>query len=148
MKVLDWKKFAYFDYKNGKGYERNPYKLGDIVLNPKTKEIGVIIQVHDAIEFSTDMFGNTSLFEIVMADEYDISEYRPDILNDIYREKCYYVSDIDYVCDDNDLDLPEQFVIWIPEHLNKDEKVDLINEHIANKTGFLNEGFVCDPVLK
>lgn len=148
MKVIDWKKFAAFDYVNGEGSENNPYEQSDVVLDPRTNEIGVVIQVHDAIEFRTDMFGNTSLFEVVLADEEEISLHRPDIMSDIYSQTYYYVSDIDYVCDDMDVKLPKQITIWIPDHLNLEEKIDIINEQIANETGFMNEGFVCDPVLK
>lgn len=148
MKVIDWKKFACFDYVNGEGSEHNPYKQGDVVLNPRTNEIGVVLQVHDPYDIRTDMFGNCSLFEVIMADEEEISMHRPDITSDLYHETCYYISDVDYVCDEIDVDLPEQIIIWIPNHFDLEKKIDIINEQIANTTGFMNEGFVCDPQLQ
>ena len=148
MKVIDWKKFASFDNVNYEGSEHNPYNQGDVVLNPRTNEIGVVIQVHDKHYIRTDMFGDCSLFEVVLADEEEISLHRSEIMSDLYRETCYYVSDIDYICDNIDIDLPEQIVVWVPDHLDLEEKIDIINEQIANETGFMNEGFVCDPKLQ
>lgn len=146
MKVIDWKKFACFDYVNGAGSEHNPYELGYVVLNPRTKEIGVVIQVHDKHDIRTDMFGNSSLFEVVLADENEIALYRPDIFNDLYTVTCHTISHINYMCTRKDL--PEKIYVWVPDHLNVEEKINFINKQITNETGFMNKGFVCEPKLR
>jgi len=57
------------------------YKLGDVVVNDKN-EIGVIIQIHSANEFRTDMFGNSSESEVRKATDMHIKRFRPNLLNE------------------------------------------------------------------
>ena len=81
MKVIDWKKFACFDYVNGAGSSQNPYSLGDVVFNPRTNEIGVVIWIHDQTIIRTDMFGNTSVYDVVLAEKKEIEDFRSSLLN-------------------------------------------------------------------
>lgn len=83
MKVLDYNKFAYFDYES---VTSKRFQLGDIVIN-KENEIGVIIQIHDNDEFRTDMFGNCDYSEIKKATKKEISTYRSELLKDIDSTK-------------------------------------------------------------
>lgn len=57
------------------------YHLGDVVIN-NYNEIGVIIQVHSATEFRTDMFGNSSVDEVRMATDDEIKAHRPNIASE------------------------------------------------------------------
>ena len=49
-------------------------------LNDKDKAIGVVIQVHDASELRTDMFGNECINMMRLATEEEIIKLRPSIL--------------------------------------------------------------------
>lgn len=146
MKVKDVSKFAAFDYINGDQADENIYEVGDIVFRPDTSEIGVVIQVHDMYELRTDMFNNCSVYHIIMATEEHIKKYRYSIMGDVKNFTCYYISDIDY--DTDEQNLPEHFYVFLPNNLNLLHKIDAINQHIENETGFLNKGFVCNPKLK
>lgn len=77
---VDYRKYAYFNYVNQIS-DRDKFRLGDVVINKYSREIGVIIQVHSPIEFRTDMFGNCSDGEIEKASLLQIVMYRPDILD-------------------------------------------------------------------
>lgn len=88
MKVLDYKKFACFDYES-KVSMKDDFELGDIVVrypDPEydeldaKPEIGVILQVHQSNEFRTDMFGNCCSSEIELATKEEIEAYRPELL--------------------------------------------------------------------
>jgi len=85
MKVNETK-YAKFDYTDGVDSELNKFKRGDVVI--KTSyfagepyvEIGVVLQVHDADELRTDMFGNESADNLKRATKADIKKFRPSLL--------------------------------------------------------------------
>lgn len=90
MKVTNHKEFAYFDYES---VESTKYKLGDIlckypdILSDEKPEIGVIIQIHDELEFRTDMWGNSCDSDLITeATIKQIERFRPDLLNRIEHE--------------------------------------------------------------
>ena len=84
MRVKNHKNYACFEYTSQK---IKLYKLGDIVRKDSEDgtEIGVIIQIHDANEYRTDMFGNCSSSEIKMATKEDIENFRAELLNDLKK---------------------------------------------------------------
>lgn len=81
---LNDKDYALFDYEDGHGTDGvpadNPFRRGDVVIRPKDKAIGVVIQIHDASELRTDMFGNECINEMRLATEEEIIKLRPSIL--------------------------------------------------------------------
>lgn len=118
IKVKNHLKFAMFKYENGNSVN---YQLGDVVkkiTENEMNDIGVIIQIHDDIEFRTDMFGNSSIEEVIPASIEDIELYRPDLLKhivipqkiktNVLRTPYYHLSDsiIDMDTSINDLNDP------------------------------------------
>jgi hypothetical protein len=81
MKVENHLFYAAFIYTNGADKTKNNFELGDIVLREDEDgvEIGVIIQIHDDVEFRTDMFGNTNIDDCRLATIEEIKKYRPDV---------------------------------------------------------------------
>lgn len=65
-------------------------------------------------------------------------------------EKTYLVTDIEWDTDGEDVDLPEEIEITIPddEELNSPEEVlDFISDEITNITGFCHLGFSTEPEI-
>lgn len=82
MKIKNYKDYACFDYVS----MRLPkYELGHVVINKETKEIGVIIQIHDADECRTDMFGNCDFSQLRLATKKEINKYRPNIEKEVHN---------------------------------------------------------------
>ena len=93
MKVVDHKKFCYFDYEN----EVNPhkYQLGDILYNDYSDvyvdsgeetmkpEIGVVIQTFDDGDVRTDMWGMCCESEVSLATLEQVDLYRPELIQEI-----------------------------------------------------------------
>ena len=90
LKVTNHLQFACFDYQSVKCAS---HKLGDVVIRhpqendePDDKpEIGVIIQIHGAGDYRTDMFGNCDLSELKTATLKQIREFRPDIEKELKK---------------------------------------------------------------
>lgn len=83
---VDYRKYAMFNY------EQNPskddkFRLGDVVIQDDTNEVGVIIQCHGNNEYRTDMFGNCTYDptgkygNIQQASSINIIMNRPSLLN-------------------------------------------------------------------
>lgn len=94
MKIIDHKKFCYFDYES----EVNPnkYQLGDILYKDYTEEnnytgenqkpeIGVVIQTFSDGDVRTDMWGMCSESEVRFATIEDIETYRKNLLSDLVK---------------------------------------------------------------
>jgi len=87
---LNDKDYALFDYEDGHGADGipadNPFRRGDVVIKhvdytgEECNEIGVVLQVHDASELRTDMFGNECINRMRLATEEEIIKLRPSIL--------------------------------------------------------------------
>lgn len=77
MKVIDHTKFAMCEY--NQKVCNNPFELGDIVIHKKTKEVGVVIQIHDDLDLRVDMFGNSYAGEIRIATVYDIEGIKSEV---------------------------------------------------------------------
>ena len=75
--VVDHNKFRRFNYINSPSAN---FQLGQILINPKTNEIGVVIQTHSDDECRTDMFGNCDASEVGYATLQEIKEHRPELL--------------------------------------------------------------------
>jgi hypothetical protein len=75
--VVDHNKFRRFNYINSPSAN---FQLGQIIINPKTNEIGVVIQTHSDDECRTDMFGNCDASEVGYATLQEIQEHRPELL--------------------------------------------------------------------
>jgi hypothetical protein len=90
MNIVNYKKFACFDYES---VESSLIKLGDVVFKQEMykgkdlSEIGVVIQIHNEHEFKTDMFGNCCMSEITLATREQVLLYRPDLIKDIDETK-------------------------------------------------------------
>lgn len=61
---------------------KDDYKLGDVIINKDTNDIGVIIQVHEPSEFRCDAFGNFCSDEVRLATDEEIAKYRPNVKNE------------------------------------------------------------------
>lgn len=98
MKVVNHKKFCYFDYES----EVNPntYQLGDILYKEYTDEnnytgenqepeIGVVIQTFDDGDVRTDMWGVCCESEVSFATIDQIKKYRLSLMEDIFIK--YYL---------------------------------------------------------
>lgn len=86
MKV-NHKKYALFAYENGPEelVSKNPFQLGDVVIHNDTKEIGVVIQIHDAFEVRTDMFGNECISNLSHPSFKELTTIKhPRLLIDLY----------------------------------------------------------------
>jgi hypothetical protein len=95
MKVLDYKKYAKFDYTSNEC--DNIFQLGEIVtlLDNVTKEpctndkgvieIGVILQIHDENELRTDMFGNADVDNLRLSTLREITRNRVGLLLDVEK---------------------------------------------------------------
>lgn len=95
MKVLDYKKYAKFDYTSNEC--NNQFQLGEIVtqLDYYTKEpctndkgiveIGVVLQIHDNDELRTDMFGNECVENLRLSTLNEICENRRGLLLDVEK---------------------------------------------------------------
>lgn len=94
MKIIDHKKFCYFDYES----EVNPnkYQLGDVLYKDYTEEnnytgenqkpeIGVVIQTFSDGDVRTDMWGMCSESEVRFATIEDIETYRKNLLSDLVK---------------------------------------------------------------
>lgn len=92
MRVVDHKKFCYFDYES----EVNPnkYQLGDILFKEYTEEneftgenqgseIGVVIQTFSDGDVRTDMWGMCSESEVSLATIDQLKKYRLSLMEDI-----------------------------------------------------------------
>jgi hypothetical protein len=92
MKVVNHKKFCYFEYES----EVNPnkYQLGDILYKDYTEEnnytgenqepeIGVVIQTFDDGDVRTDMWGMCSESEVSLATLEQIKKHRLSLMEDI-----------------------------------------------------------------
>lgn len=92
MKVVNHKKFCYFEYES----EVNPnkYQLGDILYKDYTEEnnytgenqepeIGVVIQTFDDGDVRTDMWGMCSESEVSLATLEQIKKHRLSLIEDI-----------------------------------------------------------------
>jgi len=77
--VVDHNKFRSFNYINSPS---TIFQLGQILINPKTNEIGVVIQTHSDDECRTDMFGNCDASEVGYATLQEIQEHRPELISD------------------------------------------------------------------
>lgn len=82
MKVQDHNKFRLFEYNNSENHI-GFFKLGDVVINKKDNDIGVVIQIHENFEFRTDMFGNSSDDECRLATLHEIQTFRPQLFTDL-----------------------------------------------------------------
>jgi len=80
MRIENYVNYGCFLYES-KVSGADAYRLGDVVIN-EYNEVGVVIQMHDRVEFRTDMFGNTSDDEVRLATDKEISLYRPNILQE------------------------------------------------------------------
>jgi hypothetical protein len=85
MKVINHKEFACFEYESAISTK---YSLGDIlfrypdILCDEKPEVGVIIQLHDELEFRTDMWGNSCDSDLItFATQEQIKNFRPQLLN-------------------------------------------------------------------
>ena len=78
MKV-DHKKYSLFEYES-KDIDRNPFQLGDVVINDRN-EIGVVIQLYDISEgdLRADMFGNFPADQLRLATDQEIKKFRPEL---------------------------------------------------------------------
>jgi hypothetical protein len=85
MKVQNYKEFACFDY-NQYPQKEHIFELGEVVINEEN-EVGVIIQLHEDLDYRTDMFGNCSESEIRLATLDEIKNYRFDILIMLMNEE-------------------------------------------------------------
>jgi hypothetical protein len=85
MKVKNHKEFAFTDY-NQYPQKEHIFELGEVVIN-KYNEVGVIIQLHEDLDYRTDMFGNCSESEIRLATLDEIKNYRFDILIMLMNEE-------------------------------------------------------------
>jgi hypothetical protein len=88
MKVSNHKLFCCFEYDSTTSTK---FKLGDIVIKYPNElyddmddkpEIGVIIQIHSENEYRTEMFGNCSSSEIMLASQNEIDLYKPNVFTD------------------------------------------------------------------
>lgn len=77
--IVDHNKFRSFNYTNNPSAN---LQLGQILIDPKTNEIGVIIQTHSDDECRTDMFGNCDANEVCFATLQEIKEHRPELISD------------------------------------------------------------------
>ena len=77
--IVDHNKFRSFNYTNNPSAN---LQLGQILIDPKTNEIGVIIQTHSSSECRTDMFGNCDANEVCFATLQEIKEHRPELISD------------------------------------------------------------------
>ena len=77
--IVDHNKFRSFNYTNNPSAN---LQLGQILIDPKTNEIGVIIQTHSDDECRTDMFGNCDANEVCFATRQEIQEHRPELISD------------------------------------------------------------------
>ena len=69
---LDYRNYALSEY-NSTTSPMDTFRLGDLVKKKETGELGVIIQVHSPEEYRTDMWGNASDSEMVLATQEDIN---------------------------------------------------------------------------
>ncbi len=69
---VDYRNFALFEYISTTS-PKDRFRLGDLVKEIVSGEIGVIIQVHNPHEYRVDRWGNTSSSEIELATQQDIS---------------------------------------------------------------------------
>lgn len=61
----------------------------------------------------------------------------------------YTVTNIKYDTDGEDIDLPKELKIDVPNDLTeRDEIEEYINDEISNKTGFCHLGFATTPEIK
>lgn len=77
--IVDHNKFRSFNYTNNPSAN---LQLGQILIDPKTNEIGVIIQTHSDDECRTDMFGNCDANEVCFATLQEIKEHRSELISD------------------------------------------------------------------
>jgi hypothetical protein len=68
----------------------NPFELGEVVIHKETKEIGVVIQIHDEQELRVDMFGNACCDEIRLATVEDLLQWE----NEVMRKQIVYSLDL------------------------------------------------------
>ena len=60
----------------------------------------------------------------------------------------YKVTDIEYDTDGEEIDLPKELSINVPDDLEEDyDKVEFISDEISNITGFCHKGFSTIPTL-
>ena len=84
MKVIDHTKFAMCDY--NQTVCNNPFELGDIVIHKESKDIGVVIQIHDEQELRVDMFGNECIDNLRLATVEDLNQWENERMrNEIFN---------------------------------------------------------------
>jgi hypothetical protein len=79
--VLDYRKYALFNYEQAKESENDKYILGHVVIKKSDSEIGVVIQRHGNNEYRTDMFGNCCESEIRLATDEEIKTFRKELVS-------------------------------------------------------------------
>jgi len=57
------------------------------------------------------------------------------------------VTDIKWDTDGEDVDLPTEMVIEVPEGMDKEEADEFVSDEISNQTGFCHKGFSTDPEI-
>lgn len=65
-------------------------------------------------------------------------------------EKTYLVTNIEWDTDGEDVDLPEEIEITIPDDeclISPEEVLDFISDEITNITGFCHSGFSTEPEI-
>ena len=82
---LDYRNYALFEY-NSTTSPKDTFRLGDLVKKKETGEIGVIIQVHSPNEYRTDMWGNASDSEMVLATQEDVDARRKELLKYLHSK--------------------------------------------------------------
>lgn len=87
MKVKDYKKYCSLLHAE-QPKERIPcfYGLGEIVtkVTEDGVKIGVVVQLHDANNFRTDMFGDVNFLEVNTSTFEEVCMYRDELLDDMF----------------------------------------------------------------
>lgn len=60
----------------------------------------------------------------------------------------YTVTNIKYDTDGEDIDLPTELEIEIPDDMEDDEIEEYISDEISNRTGFCHKGFSTTPEIE
>lgn len=61
--------------------------------------------------------------------------------------KKYIVSDIIYDTDGEDVDLPSELTIEVPDDVEQDDIEEYIGDKISDKTGFCHIGYTVEPPI-